>query len=319
MAEIYITLLQPTDKLIVALFKKIDEMLESVSRATVSIASGSYDLADGSIDSIIKKNQSLIESIATSSLDINISYNSLKIKNKDTYLNSHPYYCTIKLKKGYDGHSQNPNPTHDSNTIISVHTTINSFLIKHKLLPINVATSINDELSAQAALLSAIQTSAADQIARSDEFFHGLIDRFDNRNSELESKYQERVNLLEEQFKEKEALFGKGEEELEARRKELDDRDHMHARRAIRGELIKTVQERQKSFEVDPTTRRLRWPIHLIFGLLLFATGVGAAWSLYVWGASLNDSWGPITLTSALKTTIFTLGFLTTAGLYETF
>lgn len=61
---------------------------------------------------------------------------------------------------------------------------------------------------------------------------------------------------------------------LEARRKELDDRDYMHARRAIRNDLRELIKTREQQFSLTSDTRRLRIPVHvamvfLLAGLLL--------------------------------------------------
>lgn len=87
--------------------------------------------------------------------------------------------------------------------------------------------------------------------------------------------------------------------ELEERRRALDDRDYMHARRGIRGDLQKTIQDRQQKFTLTADTRRLRWPVHAVMLMLLAFLAVvngiyleqlvkvdlqTASWPLLLWG-----------------------------------
>lgn len=56
---------------------------------------------------------------------------------------------------------------------------------------------------------------------------------------------------------------------LEARRKELDDRDYMHARRGIQNDLRQLIKTREQKFSLTSNTRRLRLPVHVAMILLL--------------------------------------------------
>jgi hypothetical protein len=227
-------------------------------------------------------------------------------------MEAHPFYAVISLDVQDNGRPEN-------SFVADVQVVINRFLVANSLLPARHLTSGSDEgddLSPNVALLSAIQASASDQIARVNRFFIDLTDRFDTKNRELEDRYSAQVLTLEQQLAAKEEALKSERDALEARKKELDDRSNTHARRAIRGELIQTIQGRQRSFTISPETRSLRWPIHVVFIALLLGSLAGAVWSLYIWGTNPTDAWGAMTVTSAVKTAVFTFGFLTSAGLY---
>jgi predicted Holliday junction resolvase-like endonuclease len=308
MADFDTTIIHPTDRIVVDLFKEIQEVIGSASEIKVAGLSNSFAVEDDTLKQILKNNLSTIHTAASSARGISVRYYA-KMATDGSHLKPHPYYSTIRVSIG-----DNPRP--DDSLILSLQTTISKFIIKKGLSPTKLATMGDIEIAPNVAVLSAIQASASDQIARVNDFFAELTERFDERNLRLEESYRERVEKLQEQFATKENALKAEREALEARKKELDDRDNTHARRAIRGELIQTIQERQKSFTISPETRELRWPIHFVFFLLLLGTFSGAVWSLYVWGANPNDSWGAMTITSALKTAVFAFGFLTSAGLY---
>jgi hypothetical protein len=78
----------------------------------------------------------------------------------------------------------------------------------------------------------------------------------------------ERESLRKEHESKLEAL-GQEANSLEARRKELDDRDYMHARRGIRNELRDLIKAREQKFSLTSNTRRLRLPVHAALILLL--------------------------------------------------
>lgn len=84
----------------------------------------------------------------------------------------------------------------------------------------------------------------------------------------------ERDRLSKEHASNLEALR-RDSEDLEQRRRDLDDRDYMHARRGTLGELRKRIVERQQKFTLTPETTRLRLPIHIAL-IVLIAALLGA-------------------------------------------
>jgi len=90
---------------------------------------------------------------------------------------------------------------------------------------------------------------------------------------------QAKLRLADETAAERESLRKEHEsrleglrleaESLEARRKELDDRDYMHARRGIRNDLRELIKTREQKFSLTSNTRRLRLPVHAAMILLL--------------------------------------------------
>lgn len=79
-----------------------------------------------------------------------------------------------------------------------------------------------------------------------------LLTEAESESKELEAAYQSKVEQLAAEA-----------EKLEERKKLLDDRDNTHARREIRADLKRRIQEHASSFNLTTGTRRLRWPIHI--------------------------------------------------------
>jgi hypothetical protein len=90
---------------------------------------------------------------------------------------------------------------------------------------------------------------------------------------------QAKLRLADETVAERESLRKEHEskleglrreaDSLETRRKDLDDRDYMHARRGIRNDLRELIKIREQKFSLTSNTRRLRLPVHAVLILLL--------------------------------------------------
>ncbi|MFK4653656.1 hypothetical protein ABIF97_003590 [Bradyrhizobium japonicum] len=126
----------------------------------------------------------------------------------------------------------------------------------------------------------------------------------------------ERERLSKEHDTKSEALRTAGEE-LEARRKEIDDRAYMHARRGIRSDLQKTIKGRQEKFTLTPETRRLRLPVHVALITLLIVLAAANAATLY---AIINLDVEKATLSTLVwafaKQTIVAIIFVATLFFY---
>ena len=120
------------------------------------------------------------------------------------------------------------------------------------------------------------------QLSRAEDIVHGLLEENVAHRRELEAEVVKRQGALEENareaervrvaaFEEKEATLRKEADALEARRKELDDRSNLHARRELRQDLKKEIASRGSSFGLTKGTQQKRAPTHALFGLLVLA------------------------------------------------
>ncbi|MGQ2903799.1 MAG: hypothetical protein ACT6RL_05060 [Neoaquamicrobium sediminum] len=130
------------------------------------------------------------------------------------------------------------------------------------------------------------------------------------RRETLEDEYSEKRQQLEEELaRHSEQLREKVEkldfdhklrlEALEAREKQLDDRDHIHARRELRTHITDAIAEQLKGDLVPRKASAMRWSV---LGLLLLGAaglGITSAWSLYEFGqliylGSLREASGDV-------------------------
>jgi hypothetical protein len=88
----------------------------------------------------------------------------------------------------------------------------------------------------------------------------------------LDTEFQRRRDELDAEQK-KEAALSEREAALQTQIAKLDDRSSTHARRDVRQELKKIVAERTASFHLSRDTVRKRAPVHILFIVLILASG----------------------------------------------
>jgi hypothetical protein len=312
MANNNITILSPSDAVISELFLAFEADGQPKARFWVPGLADILERNNEEFAKIVACDGYLFNRAAIEYRNITINLQTRSYINENGAVAPHPYYALVQI-------NTNDSNRPASNDVIHVLATVNAFLIRNKLLPSRLEGQASQLFEPQIALLSAIQNAASGQIARTDEFFRGLVEKFDKRQDDLDELYTRKTIQLENGIEEKRSRLEADEARLHEKQRDLDDRDNTHVRRAIRGELIETIRNRQKTFSISRDTTRLRWPIHAVFLLLLLGTSAGAVWSLSTWAslaANKMEGWDPFLVTLAIKSIVFTFGFLTSAGLY---
>lgn len=126
------------------------------------------------------------------------------------------------------------------------------------------------------------------QFSQLSDLFVDRTKAIEERSAQIEQLYAQKVSDLEASRLEMEANLAAKEaaaterlrvreEELEARGKVLDDRDHMHVRRDLRSKITSAVQTRLSESLVPRTAGYMRWGV---FGISLTASAVFA---LFAW------------------------------------
>lgn len=131
----------------------------------------------------------------------------------------------------------------------------------------------------------------------------------------VDSRLEAEKARLEQEHEARLAEVERLEQELEERKKALDDRDNTHARRQIRADLKSRISDHAKDFSLTGGTRSLRTPIHIVVATSLIALAAAA----YFLGAASIQSLSPASTTGeiivlALKplgASIAALGILT--------
>lgn len=268
MAELNSVIPRADDKTILDIFRRLQG---AVAPQNMSLQAAGIDQinllapdkrAANLIAHLEKSNSHLITHIFLNYQNFNIQYT----RNQDSNRLS-PFYDEIKIN-----HNNNPGGLEQDQRLRLIE------LLNSKVMLGNVyrrdevaARSIEDLQSIYHSTVLKLETAFADQIEK-------ITSWTVEQTSALE---QHKVKLTEETATEREQLRKEYEtkldalklesEALEERRKALDDRDYMHARRGIRSDLQKTIKERQQKFTLTPETRKLRWPVHIAMITLLLA------------------------------------------------
>jgi uncharacterized membrane protein len=114
-----------------------------------------------------------------------------------------------------------------------------------------------------------LETKFAEQIEAITSWTVRQAEAAEQRKLELIAETQSEREKLRSTHEARETQLKQYAEELVQKRRDLDDRDYMHARRAIRGDLQKLVATREAKFGLTPSTRRMRLPIHLALVLAI--------------------------------------------------
>jgi len=104
-----------------------------------------------------------------------------------------------------------------------------------------------------------LRNDLREELSNQREF---LEDEFINKKSILDKTHRERLDNIDEK-----------QRVLEEREKLLDDRDSKHARRQIRKEIKKIIEDRNKEFSLTKGTNKKRLPIHIITISILVLIG----------------------------------------------
>lgn len=128
----------------------------------------------------------------------------------------------------------------------------------------------------------ALSKASIEQIQRVGLEFSGQIVKLEeelerrlfDKQTALEEKYLIRSKELEDEYLARFHDLERAQNELEAKKKEIDVREPRYVRRELRNELLREIKSRYEKFTLTEGTRHLRWPVHfalfLLFGLFVY-------------------------------------------------
>ena len=163
-----------------------------------------------------------------------------------------------------------------------------------------------------------------EELSRLEKLAQRLTEDTHGHRKKLDAEYEERKKELNQSIKERRLTLQQDhsrrqdelvsrEEELEKRRKDLDDRTARHARREQSRRLQEKIASRSAEFTLTRGTQKKRRPVHCIFIILLAMTATLIALSQFV-PASATD--GLAMWLEVIRLPIGTLGFVFTAIFY---
>ena len=188
-------------------------------------------------------------------------------------------------------------------------------------VPLNQMAAMNQVLGPELAEFYQLREAS---LSRLEALTQKLVSDTQAYRDRLDTEMAEQRRALTESFEEKsrtlDAEHGKRSAQLESRerdlnklRRELDDRSARHARREQSRALQKKISDRSRDSTLTRSTQRKRYPVHIIFMVLLLLSGALATSSL----------WSPVTATEGvefwlglLRVPVGALGFALTAVFY---
>jgi hypothetical protein len=156
-----------------------------------------------------------------------------------------------------------------------------------------------------------LQTSFAQQIEKITSWTVEQTTALEHHKLTLTEETAAEREQLRKEYEDKADALRHSAEELESRRRDMDDRAYMHARRGIRGDLQKTIKARQQKFTLTPETTRLRLPLHITMIVLLLALAAANFVALLtILNLEIEKSTLPVLIWAFGKQTIVTLAFV---------
>lgn len=166
---------------------------------------------------------------------------------------------------------QNSKGTVDSETAIEIVTIINRKLKAFD--PKRLFSGSTDEQAQFDAIhISNIERleSLNENLVKNTHDYRIQLDReFGEKVDKSEEATEQKRKQLEAEFFAKEEALKEEAEDLEKKKKELDDSSNTHARREIRRDILKEIKARQTKFSLTEGTNKLRKPIAIaMLGLI---------------------------------------------------
>ena len=131
--------------------------------------------------------------------------------------------------------------------------------------------------------LERLEKLGEDLIRQTSDYKVELDRKATEKSEQLDSSFDDRKSKLEAEIEAERKRLNERSEALDARQKQIDDRDNTHVRRELRMSILEEVKARSAKFNLTKGTQRLRWPLHAAC-LVVFAIAVGFS---YVYSTQL--------------------------------
>ncbi|MFN4042671.1 hypothetical protein [Limnobacter sp.] len=275
MSEQRIKVPRAADKSIIDCFKELAKHTgtEKINVTALGFNSiGSVDLIGETpevINLLIKKNSAIIESVSMNFPGLGISF----------YRGGHyqpqeksGIFDEIVLRQGSQG-------VVDPKVAIEIVTTINRRL---KAFDPNRSSSASTDAHAHfdAIHISNIERleSLNENLVKNTHDYRIQLDReFGEKIDKAEEVLEEKRKQLEAEYLAKEERLKREFDELDKKKKELDDSSNTHARREIRRDILKEIKARQTKYSLTEGTNKLRMPIAIaMLGLIAIFVALGS-------------------------------------------
>ena len=153
--------------------------------------------------------------------------------------------------------------------------------IQRQFVPLNRAEAIERALGPELAEFYRLREQTLSRLEKlTGKLVRETHDYRVRLDAETAKHKRELTASFEEKHKKRIAALEIRERDLDKLRQELDDRSARHARREQSRALQKKISDRSEKFTLTAATRRKRWPVHVIFTILLSVSGGLITYSL---------------------------------------
>lgn len=204
-------------------------------------------------------------------------------------------------------------------------TKINKFysLVREHIKVIDSSRIIKNELNEQLkrhyeireSELTRLEGVSESIIDRTEQFLKQKSEEFLNNKKALEKEYEAKIEIIKSDYSAKQQNLDTERDKLNAKLKEIDDREAKHVRRKIREDLREEFKKRSLKFELTEGTVNLRKPINLFTVILLCLFGIGFVIYSYLSTTQLisTNTNTSVLITLAIKQIALGLAFASTA------
>lgn len=265
------------DKAVLACFEKIAQEFQQQA-VDISIigypALGQVDLIGDyteDLKAIVKANSALIDTVSINIEGMTVAYHrgGIPAWNGQQKQKS-PYFDEVAFQ-------QNNQATIEPSQRIKLTALVAKHLKAH-----SADTGIGK--TKEQADLEAIHTATLERLEALNEellnsthiYRKSLDSEYNDKKSHLEKELNKKRVELDEKYNAEKRKLEDQKEQLELRRKEVDDKDNTHARREIRRDILKEIKSRQDKFSLTQGTVKLRKPIGVAMVVLIGIFLLGA-------------------------------------------
>lgn len=286
MANQSIPIPKTSDAIVIEFFEKIARELQFVSRGVqIQGLDAEVALESPEFQEIKERNLFSIRQVNATRSNSTVSY----LRNSDPNRFGYPDQIQISTHQNQIG----------AREILRLNEKIAESFLR---VPTSIETSLQDP-----GAFAAVITSHQEMIGRLEYSLEQIAQKFAAERLKIQSEQDAFLKGKQEEFLQRErglrAQIEEEKQKLEAREKSLDDRDNMHARRAIREDLKKRLQEYAVDFTLTTQTKQLRWPLHVTVWLSLLALGAAIAYCWWLMGQHFD-------LTLLIKSSLLTIAAL---------
>jgi|LQYC01.1.fsa_nt_gi hypothetical protein len=182
-----------------------------------------------------------------------------------------------------------------------------------------IKTELNEQLNRHYEIreseLSKLESVTESMIGRNEQFLKQKSEEFLNDKKALVEEFEAKIEKIKSDYSAKEQALGTEREKLNAKLKEIDDREAKHVRRKIREDLREEFKRRSQKFGLTEGTIKLRRPINIFTVILLVLFGIGFGIYSYLSTRQLlsPDTNSSVLIALAIKQILMGLAFASTA------